>query len=48
MADDQNYPANADVIQAARGIRSNPALFASLMSPPTAAPASADPAGRLP
>ena len=28
MADDQNYPANTDVIQGARAIRSNPALFA--------------------
>ena len=36
-----------DVIQAARGIRSNPALFAALMSPPTAAPASADPTAGL-
>jgi hypothetical protein len=43
MADDQNYPANADVIPGARAIRSNPALFAALMSPPTAAPASPDP-----
>jgi hypothetical protein len=43
MAYDQDYPANADVIQGARAIRSNPALFAALMSPPTAAPASADP-----
>ena len=43
MANDQDYPANADVIQGARAIRSNPALFAALMSPPTAAPASADP-----
>ncbi len=45
MADNSNDPAmqNQDVIQAARGIRINPALFAALMSPPTAAPASADP-----
>ena len=42
MANDQDYPANADVIQGARAIRSNPALFAALMSPPPAA-ASADP-----
>ena len=35
------------MIQAARGIRSNPALFAALMSPPTAAPASADPTAGL-
>ena len=41
MADNSNDPTmqNQDVIQAARGIRSNPALFAALMSPPTAAPA---------
>src|SRR5271163_3179949 len=47
MANDQDYPANADVIQGARAIRSNPALFAALMSPPTAAPASADPTAGL-
>jgi hypothetical protein len=45
VADNSNDPTmqNQDVIQAARSIRSNPALFAALMSPPLAAPASADP-----
>jgi hypothetical protein len=49
MADNSNDSTmqNQDVIQAARGIRSNPALFAALMSPPTAAPASADPTAGL-
>ena len=37
MADNSNDPVmqNQDVIQGARAIRSNPALFAALMSPPT-------------
>ena len=34
MADDQDYPANADVIQGGRSIRRNPALLAALASPP--------------
>ena len=37
------YQANADPIQGARAIRTNPALLAALMSPPTAAPSSDDP-----
>ena len=49
MADNSNAPVmqNQDVIQAARGIRSNPALFAALMSPPTEATPSPDPTAGL-
>ena len=49
MADnsDDSYPANADVIQGGRAIRSNPVLLAALMSSPNATPPSADPNAAL-